>query len=283
MHFGRVEHIEQCKLDLPQDRLRTKRFLALPHHNTRRELHLGAPIWACKEWESSFYPQGLSPSRYLEYYSQIFSCVELNSSFYGLPPIRQIRYWQSQVTGDFRFCPKLSKSASHQPLSPTLDADIAAFCRHVEAFADKLGLCFIQFPETLGWSERHILANFIKRLPKNLRWAIELRHPSWFSDHMLRDAVIDLFYRYQISAVITDTPGRRDVLHLSLTQPQVMIRFQGHFPSLTDNKRLKDWKPRLKKWQSHGLDQIYFFIHQARVVTIPETCLYMKRLLEYEN
>ncbi|MFW7378509.1 MAG: DUF72 domain-containing protein [Oligoflexus sp.] len=280
MHFGRVTNSPEQELSLPQDRRRTQSFLQLQHQG-RGELLVGAPIWSCKEWQGSFYPTDYQAGAYLEYYSRIFPCVEVNSTFYGLPAISQIHYWQRQVPGNFRFCPKLSKSLSHQPGRTDIVDELTTFCRHVEAFAENLGLCFIQFPENFSWKERDLLARLLKHLPQTLRWAVEFRHPSWFHDHMLHDELINFLYRQNIATIISDTPGRRDALHFSLSQDQVMIRFLGQFPSPSDNHRLKAWHRRLSKWQDLGMDRIYFFIHQARHVTIPETCLYMQRLVTY--
>ena len=103
-----------------------------------------------------------------------------------------------------------------------------------------------QFPESFSGKKERILKELIDQIPKDFNLAIEFRHKSWFSGPMLQDRVIDYLYLNGKSTVITDTPGRRDVLHMSLTQPQVMVRFLGYFLSGFDEGRLRQWLKKIK-------------------------------------
>src|SRR5579875_523078 len=46
---------------------------------------IGCSGWSYKDWVGSFYPKDLSPSDYLVFYSRVFDCVEIDSSFYRIP------------------------------------------------------------------------------------------------------------------------------------------------------------------------------------------------------
>ncbi len=91
--------------------------------------------------------------------------------------------------------------------------------------------------------------------------------------------MVNLLYRHRVATVITDTAGRRDALHLSLTQPAVLVRFQGNDGHPTDAERLAHWADRLKIWRQGNLEEVYFFAHQPGGNWIPQTAREAQRLL----
>ena len=64
-----------------------------------------------------------------------------------------------------------------------------------------------------------------------------------------------------MGAVISDTIGRRDCVHMELTIPHAFIRFVDSGDEQTDLQRLDEWAKRLKSWKQQGLQSLYFFIH----------------------
>ena len=61
--------------------------------------------------------------------------------------------------------------------------------------------------------------------------------------------------------VLVDTAGRRDMMHMRLTNNEAFIRYVGaNHP--TDYGRLEDWAIKLKEWKELGLKKIHFFVHQ---------------------
>ncbi|MCS7003779.1 MAG: DUF72 domain-containing protein [Cytophagales bacterium] len=71
---------------------------------------------------------------------------------------------------------------------------------------------------------------------------MEFRHREWFSNSL---AAWETLIEYQVSTVITDVAGRRDVLHKRLITPYVIIRFVGNQLHPTDIQRLHAWAERL--------------------------------------
>ncbi len=283
MHFGRVSDDRGLQLALPSAQARTLSYLRLGHAG-RGLIHGAAPIWATRDWVGSFYPEGTRPSEYLRVYAQHYSSVEFNGSFYSLPSSSQVQSWLTQIGPDFRFCPKLHQDLSHK-LGQPLDLNLLhRYFRFCEDLGSHLGLSFLQLPEWFSPAHLPSLMKFLDQWSRNIPLAIEFRHPDWFHQHMLLDSVINLLYRAQLATVITDTPGRRDVLHMSLTQPKLIVRFQGCFPSARDDQRIRDWMDRLVDWANAGMDEIFFFIHQARNGAIPQTvdfalrCLHERRV-----
>ena len=64
-----------------------------------------------------------------------------------------------------------------------------------------------------------------------------------------------------ITNIIVDTAGRRDILHMRLTTPNAFIRYVGANAE-SDYARLEDWLERLTQWKKEGLQNLYFFVHQ---------------------
>lgn len=278
MHFGRVTNLDQIDLSLPPDSKRTKSFLDL-NWSGRKAIYTGCPIWSEKKWIGNFYPEGTKSTETLSRYSERMSTVEVNSTFYHLIDSTRISTWKRQVTKDFKFCPKIFRGISEQLNSPQLNALVLQQAKAFESFEDRYGLGFIQMPETFSPAYASLMVNFLKLWPSTLPLALELRHPGWFTDHSMRDDVVNLLYRSKVSTVITDTAGRRDVLHTSLTQPKVMIRFLGNEFPTTDEMRLTEWADRVLDWAERGLDEIYVFCHQPDNQNIPQTTALFQRLL----
>ncbi|HYX31621.1 MAG TPA: DUF72 domain-containing protein [Oligoflexus sp.] len=281
MHFGRVQDDRGLDLALPDPRPRTLGFLKL-NHEGRGLIRCGAPVWVCKEWIGTVYPETARPSEYLSAYAQHYNCVEYNGSFYHLPQAHQVEGWVNQVPPGFSFCPKIPQDISHK-MHQSLDRELLQqYKRMCEGFDDRLGLSFMQLPDWFGPTHFPALKAFIEEWGNAYPLAIEFRHPDWFRDHMLPDPVINLLFKSNIATVITDSPGRRDVVHMALTHPKVMVRFQGVFPSKKDDQRVRAWMDRLSDWAAAGLDEIYFFAHQERHGAIPQTVDFALRYL-YEK
>jgi len=66
------------------------------------------------------------------------------------------------------------------------------------------------------------------------------------------------FYKNNLTLLLTDTAGRRDVLHQRLTSKTAFIRFVANDLHATDYKRMDEWITRLKNWIDNGLEEIYF-------------------------
>lgn len=268
MEFGQIPSLNGIDLSLPHDSARTEKFLALPRGASTR-LYVGCPIWASKNWE--IYQKGTKPTEFLSVYSEWFNTVEVNSTFYNMLGPDRIAHWKNQTPEGFKFCPKVFRGITENVSAKGMPALVDEFCKNIRAFGNRLGLAFAQFSDRFSLSQLDALAVFLKTWPKDIPLAIELRHGDWFQNHALRDDIVNLFYRHRVSSVITDTPGRRDVLHLSLTQPKVLIRFQGNEGDSSDEDRLVAWGARLKRWMDASLEEIYFFTHQPSDQRIPMT------------
>lgn len=277
MHFGRVDNFDGRQLSLPPDTVRTARFLALPRDHVTK-VYIGCPIWAVRSWVGPLYPPGTPNSDYLKEYAKSFNTVEINSTFYHLLDPKRLAHWQSQVPSEFRFCPKVFRGITEQLSSPQLPQLIGEFCNTIRVLGPNLGLTFAQLPDSVSPKLAPLVSRLISHWPKDIPLAVEFRHPDWFKQHALLDDAINFLYRNGVASVITDTTGRRDALHSSLTQPQVMIRFQGNKLDPSDLTRLEEWSKRIHQWTLGHIQDIYFFTHQPEDTLIPKTATLMSQI-----
>ena len=74
---------------------------------------IGTSGWQYQDWRGSFYPRDLPTGRWLEHYAARFRTVELNNSFYRLPPRPFFEDWARRTPDDFVFVVKASRYLSH--------------------------------------------------------------------------------------------------------------------------------------------------------------------------
>jgi len=71
-----------------------------------------------------------------------------------------------------------------------------------------------------------------------------------------------------IANILVDTAGRRDIMHMRLTNNEAFIRYVGANHE-TDYTRLNNWVEQLDKWKANGLSNIHFFVHQNMELASP--------------
>jgi len=273
MDFGRLPDLRSVDFRLPPDHPETARVLARarPTQPTPVPLRVGCPIWTNKEWLGTYFPAGIREADYLHYYARQFNSIELNTTHYRIPDAATVRRWCAAVGPDsgFKFCPKLPRSISHERELYQADDLVMSLARAFEGFGSNLGWAFLQLPPHFGPEQLPRLERFLVDFPATVPLAVELRHPRWFSDPILAEAVFATFEALNKTLVITDVAGRRDVLPLRLTTPVAFIRFNGHALDPTDYQRADAWAERLAAWVAQGIHEIYFFIHQRDVRHAP--------------
>jgi uncharacterized protein YecE (DUF72 family) len=282
MEFGRVHKIDNIDFDLPDDPPMTGRVLAAMEDRIVQSgsgdgsrdgagdgwrsagqplrVYVGGTGWGQTRWIGKVYPRGAKPKDLLGHYVRQFNSIELNALWYNLQPKEVISRWAEVAGPEFRFCPKFLNSISHELKLEGAGRDTELFVEHMQSFGPTLGPAFLQLPESFGPSRASALHEYLRGLPRDFRTCVELRHEGWFGSVAVRESW-ELLNELGIGTVITDTPGRRDVLHMRLTAPVAFVRFVGHNLHPTDLRRIEEWGDRLARWVESGLREVYFFVH----------------------
>ncbi|MCP3658783.1 MAG: DUF72 domain-containing protein [Bacteroidetes bacterium] len=262
MKFGSINNIkDNINIDLPEDNILYD--LNSSNKNLKPNIYIGTSVWADPSFKDILYPKGTKPTDYLSIFSNHFDCIELNSTFYGIPKIERIIKWKDSVNKKFKFCPKVPQTVSHRKNIHEQFQRFDLFLKTISYFENNLGIVFMQLPQYFSPKEFKNLEKFLEQIPPNIDFAIELRHPDWFKEDINKE-VMNLFMNKGVIAIITDTLGRRDVLHQNLTSNTIFVRFLGNDLHQTDFIRIKNWNYRIKRWSSKGINNIYFIVHQPK-------------------
>lgn len=258
MIFGKVDNPEHIDFTLPNDNKFTSSVFKQSYIG-KTTFHIGCAKWNKQELKG-FYPRGTKDE--LTYYSNQFNSIELNATYYKLYPTEQYQKWYSKTPSSFKFYPKIPQEVSHYyQLHKDSSIVLENYLNSVISLQDKLGSIFLQMHENFSPESFNDLKSFVERWPKDIPLAIELRQTDWFNDVSIANQLYDLYLENNISNIITDTAGRRDLIHMALTSPNIFIRFVGaNHPS--DFDRLDEWVERIENWYKKGIESISFFIHQ---------------------
>ena len=278
MKFGRVDNPEEIDFTFPPDHSETKKVLNNGHNRNPFEVYVGCAKWNRQDLKN-FYPRGTKDE--LVYYSSQFNCIELNATFYNLPTRAQVEKWKDKTPAGFKFFPKITNSISH--FKRLLDSRmlVEEYCDAVSAFEEKLGMVFLQMHDNFKPKDFARVEKFLEDFPKGIPLAVEVRNADWFSNPVESERFYHLLESHEKANIIVDTAGRRDMLHMRLTTPNVFIRYVGANHE-SDYSRLDDWLARIKTWRNEGLNQLYFFVHQNLEKESPLLSAYFIKKLNAE-
>ena len=257
MKFGSVKDPGSVDFTLPPDHPDTLKILG-GGNPSNFEVYVGCAKWNKTDLKG-FYPRGTKDE--LEYYATQFNSIELNATHYRIFGSEVVEGWKNKTGDDFRFFPKVVNSISHYKRLAGVESLVEEYTLPIRSFEEKLGMIFLQLRDDFKPKDIDRIHRFLEIWPEDLPLAMELRHTDWFNDEAVSNQIYRLFEEKNVANIITDTAGRRDLLHMRLTTPVAFVRYVGaNHPS--DYPRLNDWVDRLKQWKEHGLEKLYFFVHQ---------------------
>ena len=270
MKFGKVDDPSNIDFSLPNDASATAEVLKKGNERDGFEIYIGCAKWNRNDLKG-FYPKGVKDE--LGYYSKAFNSIELNATFYRMPDLVQVEKWKEKVPPGFRFCPKVTNTISHFKRLLHAEKDIDQFCNAVASFDGHLGISFLQLHDNFLPKDFDRLKGFLQNFPQGIPLAVEVRNVQWMADKAIFARYTDLLSSLDMSNVIVDTAGRRDLLHMHLTNGAAFVRYVGA-NAPTDYNRLDEWVERVARWREMGLKQLYFFIHQNVEVESPLLAAY---------
>jgi uncharacterized protein YecE (DUF72 family) len=286
MDFGKLPTIAGVDFSLPPDHPRTAQVLARAARppGPGAHVHVGCPVWACRDWLGKVYPPTAKEKDFLSLYSRQFNCIELNTTHYRAPDVPTVARWRAEVPPGFHFCPKLLQETTHQHLltGPVALRQAQQFAEQAAGLGDRLGVVFMQLPPYFGPDKAPVLVAFLRAWPRQAPLAVEFRHEAWFGLAGLGQ-VGEAMEELGVATVITDVAGRRDVLHQRLTSPQLVLRFVGNGLHPTDYQRADDWVRRLQAWLGAGLQSAYIFAHEPDNALAPELADYFVQQLNEKS
>ncbi|HEY9906963.1 MAG TPA: DUF72 domain-containing protein [Thermosynechococcaceae cyanobacterium] len=259
---------------------------------------LGCAIWAYKGWLGDVFPAGSRSTDFLKLYSQRFTTVEGNTTFYSVPDARTVRRWREETPEGFQFCLKLPKTLTHAGLLQPQISEAQRFVAQMGELGDRLGPMFAQLPPSYDPTQMPDLQAFLAGLPRNAaEFALEVRHPDWFKEPH-RQRLNDLLAELGLGRVLLDTrptydaPDNPEVQSERrkprvpsqpiVTAPFALIRYISH-PDLEFNQPyLEEWAKLVDQWLQQGT-RVYFFVHCPLEERSPTNARQFQHLLEQLN
>ncbi len=145
--------------------------------------YVGCSGWSYTSWQGPFYPKNLSNSSWLHYYSKAFDYVEIDSSFYRIPSSFMVKRWEATTSNSFRFTAKFPKVITHDKRLENVETELEQFFQAMEPLHEKTLALLIQLPPSITIKEgMGKLEKLIPSLDERFRYAVEVRHKSWFQD-----------------------------------------------------------------------------------------------------
>jgi uncharacterized protein YecE (DUF72 family) len=150
------------------------------------DILIGTSAFTAEGWVGSFYPAGMQPRDFLSYYATQFKTVELDNTFYRTPAISTVEGWNLKTPPEFVFAAKIPQVITHEKvLGEDSEDDLNHFLKTMSVLGDKLGPLLFQFGyfnKSAFKSGAEFLARlkpFLKKLPKDFAFAVEIRNKSW--------------------------------------------------------------------------------------------------------
>jgi uncharacterized protein YecE (DUF72 family) len=215
---------------------------------------IGTSGWHYKHWLGAFYPPKTPAAGMLAYYSQFFDTVEINNSFYRLPPESALADWRDSTPPGFLFAMKGSRFLTHMKKLKDAEEGLERFLQRAEILGGKLGPILFQLPP--NWEVNlPRLEEFLRILPAHHRYAFEFRNASWNVP-----SIYELLSAYHAGYCIFHLAGAQS--SIQITGPFAYLRLHGpggKYQGSYSTADLHSWAQWISKWTSAGLDAYVYF------------------------
>jgi uncharacterized protein YecE (DUF72 family) len=219
------------------------------------EYYVGCSGWHYDHWRGLYYPEELPKSKWLQFYAQQFTTVELNNSFYRLPSEKAFTAWRESTSDNFIFAVKVSRFITHIKRLKNLGSAVENFLSRACLLEKKLGPLLYQLPPNMKRNDE-VLGNFLSSLPQKYQHVFEFRHESW-----LDDSVFHILRQYNVGLCVFDMPGF--TCPLVATSNFAYIRFHGSgslYSSCYSDEELSQWARRIAHF-GQDIKAIYIYFN----------------------
>jgi uncharacterized protein YecE (DUF72 family) len=221
---------------------------------TSGKAFVGTSGWSYRSWKPVFYPAEVKTKDLLRYYATRLLTLEINYTFNHLPTEKNIAGWREATPPEFLFALKASQHITHFRQLREPAETLPTFFDRARPLGDRLGPVLFQTPPWLKRDDDR-LAGFVASLPRDLRCALEVRHPSWYVDdvyELLRTVGIAL-----VHAEGEKAPSPVDTLGTTSSFAYARLRKREGY---TEDD-VAAWAARLRPLLEEGKDVYAYFRH----------------------
>jgi uncharacterized protein YecE (DUF72 family) len=237
-------------------------------------IRIGTSGFIYEHWRGRFYPPSARGSE-LEWYAQAFDTVELNVTFYRMPPASTFRSWASRVPDGFLFAVKASRYITHVKRLQEPRPSVELLVDRARELGAHLGPILIQLPPDLE-HDLPALEETLDAFPPGLRLAFEPRHASWFVDDVRR-ALADR----NVALCVADRRG--PITPLWRTADWVYLRFHAGRATPRSCYRageLERWAERMEAGWGRDANGFAYFNNDGNGCALRDACTFAGQLVE---
>jgi uncharacterized protein YecE (DUF72 family) len=249
---------------------------------------IGTQGWNYAAWVGPLYPPGTRPAEFLSTYARAFRAVEVDSTFYAIPDAKTVRAWNERTPPGFTFALKMLKEVTHDLRLRDADELVRQFLDRARELGPKLGPILLQMGPDFAPEELPALEEFIPALPRDLRFAVEVRQSRWTRRDVL-PRLLELLDAHGVALALSDGRWipRRTMLELAArpTADFLYVRWMGPDREITDYSRIQfDRSDELRSWAealrlAANTKEIYGFFNNHFAGHSPASAREMQRLL----
>jgi len=201
------------------------------------KLSIGTSGYSYEDWKGVFYPQKISKSKMLEFYTQHFKSVEINATYYTIPNYSVFERLAQKTPADFEFIVKVNKETTHVRKENEKAISQLLECLQPLIESNKFRGLLAQFPYSFKNNEmnrKHLIQT--KEFIGDYPLFVEFRNYTWNNKSLL-----PFLKGHDIGYVNVDEPDLQGLLPMQdfVTSKFGYIRFHG--------RNEKDW------WQGTNL------------------------------
>jgi uncharacterized protein YecE (DUF72 family) len=241
------------------------------------EVRVGCSGWSYRHWVGRFYPADVPASRRFAHYAERFDTVELNTTFYRLPTVSAVQGWAEAAPPGFVYALKLGAFGSHRMKLADATSWLPNHLDRATRLGASLGPTVVQLPPRWRRDEGRLDEFLQATAGSGLRWAVELREPSW-----VHDAVFAVLEEHRAALVL------HDLLELPwlCTTAWTYLRFHGPdaaarpYQGAYGRRRLHRWADRLRPWLEDGRDVYAYFNNDQDAHAVRDACILRDLLAE---
>lgn len=235
-------------------------------------LAVGCAQWTHTAWQE----RQPNPRARLRGYADWCTAVEGNTTFYAIPARKTVESWADQTPPEFRFVMKLPKTITHEHRMRGAEADLATYLSAIEPLGPRAHALWVQLPASFGPTDLGALATFLRRLPPQYRYAVEVRHPAFFADDRAVRQLEYVLYRIGAEWIPFDTttlfahrptsPGEREAWSKKPRLPRrdralteyPIVRYHGRDDAEATIAGWEPWLGTVAAWLREGRSPTVF-------------------------
>ncbi len=238
--------------------------IRIPHSTIRNGIFIGTsgynyPHW----WNGTFYPSDLPQKKWLEFYAEYFSTVELNVTFYRLPKKEVFQGWYKRTPKKFLFSVKGSRFITHIKRLKDCREPVSLLLDRASSLKEKFGILLWQLPPRFTFQKERLeeFCVLLSTLPRSklLRHAFEFRDPSWYCHEAFR-----ILEDFRFAFCMAHGSGLPFIE--KITSNIIYLRLHGGevlYGSNYSEKELKQWAGKIQGWGKKNKTVFVYFNNDA--------------------